>query len=195
MTAAARPEPPATPKAAATRARLLEIAADLFIERGYEAVSLRDIAEAASVTKGAIYGHFRSKGQLLVEVIRTQLAERDANYDIDAAAADPSAAFAAFIDPGSRELRLLQTDAAAAARHDEDVAAGLTVLHDERNEWIVASLDERVDRETIVYIINALSAGVGAREAVGRPAPDPERWQAVVSRMFSAAMRTKGTPS
>ena len=66
MTALA--EPPLTPKAAATRKRLLELSAELFIDRGYDAVSLRDIADAAGVTKGAIYGHFRSKGQLLVEV-------------------------------------------------------------------------------------------------------------------------------
>ena len=38
------PEPPKTPKSADTRRRVLEIAAALFIERGYAAVSMRDIA-------------------------------------------------------------------------------------------------------------------------------------------------------
>ena len=118
-------DPPITPKAAATRARLLEVAAAVFIEQGYAAVSLRDIAKAAEVTKGAIYGHFRSKGQLLVEVIRTQLAERDARFDMNAVAEQPMTALVQFINPDSRDLRLLQIDAAAAARHDPDVAAGV----------------------------------------------------------------------
>ena len=49
-------DPPITPKAAATRVRLLEVAAAVFIKHGYAAVSLRDIAKAAEVTKG---GHLR----------------------------------------------------------------------------------------------------------------------------------------
>jgi AcrR family transcriptional regulator len=192
MTAATRPEPPATPKAAATRARLLDIAADLFIERGYDAVSLRNIADAAEVTKGAIYGHFRSKGQLLVEVIRTQLAEQDARYDLETAIDDPASVFGLFIDPGSQELRLLQVDAAAAARHDENVAAGLDAVQAERDAWIVESLSGATDPETLLFVIKALSSGVGVLEAEGNSTPAAKRWRAVVGRMF-AAVQTEGT--
>jgi AcrR family transcriptional regulator len=190
-TDSALPDPPLTPKAAATRTRLLGLAADLFIEQGYEAVSLRDIAVAAGVTKGAIYGHFRSKGQLLVEVIRTQLAERDKQLDLDAAVSDPTDVFEFFIAPGSRELRMLQIDAAAAARHDPDVAAGMQAAHAERTAWIRASLENTPDPETLTFIVNALSAGVGVQEAHGRPTPDPEAWRRTVAAMFVAAMRPK----
>jgi AcrR family transcriptional regulator len=41
----------------------------LFRERGYMATSLDQIAEAAAVTKGAIYGHFKSKEELLISAI------------------------------------------------------------------------------------------------------------------------------
>ena len=176
--------PPITPKAAATRARLLEISAAVFIERGYSAVSLRDIAVAAGVTKGAIYGHFRSKGQLLVEVIRTQLAERDARFNIDAAMEQPIEVFVQFINPANRDLRLLQIDAAAAARHDPDVAAGIEEIHSARNAWILDTLRRLDAPETLLYVINALSAGVGVQEAHGRPAPDAELWSKIVARMF-----------
>jgi AcrR family transcriptional regulator len=54
---------------AATRARLLDEARRLFREHGYAATSLEQIAEAAGVTKGAIYGHFSSKEQLLISAI------------------------------------------------------------------------------------------------------------------------------
>ena len=179
-------DPPITPKAAATRARLLEAAAAVFIEHGYAAVSLRDIAKAAGVTKGAIYGHFRSKGQLLVEVIRTQLAERDAQFDIDSALEQPMDVFVQFINPLSRNLRLLQIDAAAAARHDPDVAAGVEEIYAARSSWILDTLRRLDSPETLLYIINALSAGVGAQEAHGRPTPDPDVWAEIVGRMFNA---------
>ena len=52
-----------------TRQRLLAEAQQLFRERGYAATSLEQIAEAAEVTKGAIYGHFASKEDLLLGAI------------------------------------------------------------------------------------------------------------------------------
>lgn len=185
----ALPEPPLTPKAEATRQRLLDLAAKLFIEHGYHAVSLRDLAREAGVTKGAIYGHFRSKGQLLVDVIRTELERRDAALDLEAAAAEPSAMFDLFIHPGSRELRMLQIDAAAAARHDADVAAGMDELHFKRNAWIVESLGDVADAETIGFVIAALSAGVGAQESHQRDLPDVEAWRRIVGHMFGRAVR------
>jgi AcrR family transcriptional regulator len=52
-----------------TRQRLLAEAQRLFRERGYAATSLEQIAEAADVTKGAIYGHFASKEDLMLTAI------------------------------------------------------------------------------------------------------------------------------
>jgi AcrR family transcriptional regulator len=52
-----------------TRERLLGEARRLFRDRGYAATSLEQIAEAAGVTKGAIYGHFSSKEDLLISAI------------------------------------------------------------------------------------------------------------------------------
>ena len=52
-----------------TRQRLLAEAQRLFRERGYAATSLEQIAEAAEVTKGAIYGHFDSKEDLMLSAL------------------------------------------------------------------------------------------------------------------------------
>lgn len=52
-----------------TRQRLLAQAQRLFRERGYAATSLEQIAEAAEVTKGAIYGHFASKEDLMLSAL------------------------------------------------------------------------------------------------------------------------------
>jgi AcrR family transcriptional regulator len=52
-----------------TRTRLLTEAQRLFRERGYAATSLEQIADAAEVTKGAIYGHFASKEDLMISAM------------------------------------------------------------------------------------------------------------------------------
>lgn len=52
-----------------TRARLLAAAKTLFLANGYEATSVRAVADAADVTIGAFYGHFTSKRTVLFEVV------------------------------------------------------------------------------------------------------------------------------
>lgn len=49
---------------AQTRDRLLEAAARLFAQRGFGAVTLDSVAEAAGFTKGAVYSNFASKEEL-----------------------------------------------------------------------------------------------------------------------------------
>jgi AcrR family transcriptional regulator len=44
---------------------LLDVAVDVFIERGFEATSMEELAARLGVTKSAIYHHVRSKGELL----------------------------------------------------------------------------------------------------------------------------------
>lgn len=48
-----------------TRADVLDAAENLFAEKGFQATSMDQIARRAGVTRGAIYWHFRDKGDLL----------------------------------------------------------------------------------------------------------------------------------
>ena len=48
-----------------TRARIQQIALELFAEHGYERTSLREIAERLGVTKAALYYHFKSKEDIV----------------------------------------------------------------------------------------------------------------------------------
>ncbi|MDX3455659.1 ScbR family autoregulator-binding transcription factor [Streptomyces sp. ME02-8801-2C] len=52
-----------------TRAHILQMAAELFAERGYATVTLQDVAERASMTKGAVYFHYKNKEALAVAVV------------------------------------------------------------------------------------------------------------------------------
>lgn len=56
--------------AALTRAAVLEAAADLFAERGFDATSVDDIASTARASKGAVYHHFTDKRAIFDEVFR-----------------------------------------------------------------------------------------------------------------------------
>jgi AcrR family transcriptional regulator len=48
-----------------TRERIQQVALELFIDQGYEKTSLREIAERLSVTKAALYYHFRTKEDII----------------------------------------------------------------------------------------------------------------------------------
>jgi AcrR family transcriptional regulator len=50
---------------------ILGTAAALFGERGYDAVSLEDVAERLDVTKGSLYYYFASKDELVTAAIET----------------------------------------------------------------------------------------------------------------------------
>lgn len=52
------------------RERILRVASELFSEHGYEATSLRAIAERLGVTKAALYYHFKSKEEILQAILQ-----------------------------------------------------------------------------------------------------------------------------
>jgi AcrR family transcriptional regulator len=59
---------------AQTRARLLEAAAEVYARRGFSGATLEEVAAEAGFTKGAVYGHFGSKENLLVALVEEHLA-------------------------------------------------------------------------------------------------------------------------
>jgi AcrR family transcriptional regulator len=63
------------------QAELLQIAADLFAERGYVATTVRDIAEAAGILSGSLYHHFDSKESMIDAILSTFINKTLAAYD------------------------------------------------------------------------------------------------------------------
>jgi TetR/AcrR family acrAB operon transcriptional repressor len=55
--------------AQATRAAVLDAAERVFLRRGVTRTSLAEIAQAAGVTRGAIYGHFKDKADLFTAMM------------------------------------------------------------------------------------------------------------------------------
>jgi AcrR family transcriptional regulator len=72
-----------------SRRRIMDVAATLFLERGYEATSLREIATEVGVKAGSLYYHFPSKEALLVAVFERGIEVVDTAFDLaQRAAAD-----------------------------------------------------------------------------------------------------------
>lgn len=63
---------PLTARGAATRARIVNVAADLIYERGVERTSLDDVMARSSVSKSQLYHYFADKDALVREVITLQ---------------------------------------------------------------------------------------------------------------------------
>jgi AcrR family transcriptional regulator len=57
------------------RARIMTAAAGVFAERGYDAASLDEIAEAAGISKPVIYDHFESKRELHISLLDSHFEE------------------------------------------------------------------------------------------------------------------------
>src|ERR1700757_1182434 len=63
------PRNPGRPKDQEKRASILATANTLFIDRGYEGVTMEAVATAAGVSKMTVYGHFHDKAALFAAVV------------------------------------------------------------------------------------------------------------------------------
>jgi AcrR family transcriptional regulator len=72
-----------------TREKILAAAREMFAEEGYEAVTMRAIAERIEYTPTAIYHHFKNKDALLLELCRADFESLAKHFNVVAHSADP----------------------------------------------------------------------------------------------------------
>ncbi|WP_432262042.1 TetR/AcrR family transcriptional regulator [Cupriavidus sp. TMH.W2] len=101
--------------AAVTRARILASAQQLIRHRGLHCVTVDDVARAIGMTRGAVYGHFRSRTELLEALL--SCAENDF-----ATRLAPLAQGRAGTGPGALEQAL------ATLLHGDDLARHVSLL-------------------------------------------------------------------
>jgi len=73
-----------------TREKVLQAAREMFIERGYEGATIRDIARAAGMSTGAVFASFTDKPELFDAILSDEFAAL-ADPMRDAADTAPSA--------------------------------------------------------------------------------------------------------
>lgn len=195
-----RTPPRPSEKAIATRAALVELAAELFATRGYLQTSIRDISRAAGLTSGAIYGHFRNKADLLAEAISLRTSRELENaYRLSATSA--TARHVQILRrltgryPERRQLRALILQGAAAAVTDAETREQLRAEQMEHLQaWIDGyeahraelGLDASIDVHDAVLFTWASELGLGVLEAMGITPHTKKSWSDLSARFGRA---------
>ncbi|WP_329619190.1 TetR/AcrR family transcriptional regulator [Streptomyces sp. NBC_01255] len=87
------------------RDELLATAAEVFAAQGYDATTVRKIADAAGILAGSLYYHFDSKESMLDEILSRFLNELWARYDrVLAAGHGPRETIEALVTESFREI-------------------------------------------------------------------------------------------
>jgi AcrR family transcriptional regulator len=192
--------------AAQTRERLLRAAAEVFAERGYDGTRVADIASAASVSNGALYAHFASKAELLVEALHTH----GRRLLTEMLAADPERSVIEIllrIGQGLLEPRdqpgYLVIEALVAARRDADVAAPMRDYVGERADWLAGliqfaqsagELDPSLSPDALAHFCLLLSMGSGLVTS-DLHAVDETGWTALLTRVIAGLAPAPAQPA
>ena len=101
------------------RSRILAVAAKRFAESGFEATTVRQIADDVNILSGSLYHHFATKDEMLHDIVRAPVEEQ----------ADRARRIAAMpLPPEQRLATLIRTDLEAMTRQHEPAA----ILYAER---------------------------------------------------------------
>ncbi|WP_233157212.1 MULTISPECIES: TetR/AcrR family transcriptional regulator [Amycolatopsis] len=183
------------------RRRLLEAAAKVFAERGYQAARLDEIAHAAGFTKGAVYSNFASKQALLAELIDQHVRTRFAASALELRAGKaPERAVEDIAEVVARGIveqdtwgRLL-VEIGQQAGHDPAVRAVYVevrrALRDELAAQVARTCEEygielAVPPEQIALTLQSLRLGLALEHGT-----DPEQVdRAAVAAVFTTTLR------
>lgn len=64
-------------KSTQKRKYILDTARKVFVEKGFQSVTMKDIVEACEISRGGLYLYFESTDQILLEVLRMEADETD----------------------------------------------------------------------------------------------------------------------
>jgi AcrR family transcriptional regulator len=183
-------------RSAETKARLIAAARRLFAAKGFAATSTDEILEAADVTRGALYHHYKEKADLFADVCAAMHGE--ASAAIVAAADSAKDAFAAlergcdaWMDymarPDARRILVIEAPTVLGwERWNEMDAEGFSHLVDGVREAMDAGKLTQMPAEDLAVLLNgAMNFGV-MWAGHGRDATRLLRVKAAVKRLFKA---------
>ena len=161
---------PVAEESNARRQEILLVASDLFARRGYDAVGVRQIADAAGILGGSLYHHFPSKRDLYVEVHGAALAGAASRMEAEIAKLDDpwerlEAAcrvhLAVQVDPESVTLPMMSDISAMSSDMREDLVKARDRFEVIYKQLIAdlplnASIDRSIYRLSLVSLINAV---------------------------------------
>jgi AcrR family transcriptional regulator len=186
-----------------TRSHILDVAGELFAERGYDATSVADICRRAGVTKGAFYHHFASKQTVFLELRDRWLAPLEAQLTL---ARDPNETLpqllqrvadmtrAIFAEAGEVQRQQVFLELLSAARQDPTILPAMLAPMHRYREWFTQVIDagikegtlRKVDRELAAQVLVSLGFGLVMLSLLD---PHGADWGNTASRAMSLLMR------
>jgi AcrR family transcriptional regulator len=183
------------------REALLAAAVAEFASKGYESATVAGIAARAGVTTGALYSHFNSKQELLLEAIGLQNVDamtRRAVGVADKPLDELTHGLArGLVGESSGRRDLLLIDAIALARRDPKVAATYRrvlqahlAAFERTTDRGVASgrIDPSLPHDELARLVLSLAYGVMALRALGETTPAEE----TIARLTEHLLRPSG---
>lgn len=184
----------------AARETLLEAAARVFFERGYEGASVDRILGEAGLSKGTFYWHFKTKADLFLALIEERIdgPARDLMEVTRSAPADEATAPAvsqglAELIGTQRDLLVLLQEYWAAAVRDPEVARRYNARQSELVATLADALRRRTERtgltlttpaESLAVAYVALAQGLALMDAVDPGAVDPGLYGEILSLTY-----------
>lgn len=181
-----------------TQKRLVDAAIELFAEKGYADVTVRDLARATGVTTGSIYGNFANKANLLIEAIEACIAEDLEGLPaslVESGSPIEMVEFHLENFAGRTRLRALLIEGAAAARSDPEVHDRLRDVQVRHLDYWIAGCERwlnvcqtppTVDMLTAISAVWSAELGLALLEALDLYTPSPSTMAALFRRFFSA---------
>lgn len=137
---------------------ILEATESLLVKRGYQDMTVNDIAEAAGITRGALYFYFASKQDVVVALVARTVQElRDKSGAARADSAPPEAVIATALD----QTLQLWTEHGVIMRTAVDLASTVDAI----DELWTGTADISIDTITSVLLRMGVSAGTGPQDA------------------------------
>jgi len=180
-----RPPPPDTHQ------RILDEALGLIVTQGYANTSVAEIADRIGFTKAALYYHFRSKDEILLELLTPLLDDLDEL--VEGQAPDPSApgrraAMERYLDLLIRHGRIVGvlTNDVSALSHPAVAGRAMPAIQRFRSSLA----GDQADESEAIGVAAALSVLSGALQVV--PKPD-DRQRDRILRAAEAALEAATT--
>ena len=191
-----------------TRERLIEAAAQVFAEKGYDRAGVQEIARRAGLTTGAIYGRFTGKAELLHAAIEDHTTDEldelfnQHRFDGQASAILRTVGSHLVTPTGDDADEALLLEAFMAARRNDDVRELLATTLEGRASLLAelvevaksdGTIDPGLDTESIVTFCHAVGLGFLLFDAIAQPLPAAGPWEELITRLVAALAPSRST--
>ncbi len=185
-----------------TRDRIVQAAADVFLQKGFTGTRVVDIARRAGFTSGALYGYFDSRAELLAEAVArgsSQMLSRLLGADPVGDATETRARDAGSEDPLSVLESALAQIASPIDESDQMLLDGIALAHREpvagdrlaqtvdQFRWQLADEDSGGLGKDAADMLVVLVLGITAARALGWHDPPSEAMRQHISDCLTRA--------